>query len=499
MKYYSLFLILVLLIFQVLPGAQITEVNFLDSIGVKHNSFGPLMVKYDEGRNRVILINTNSSSVSLINGKDKKVTNIPVEGRTPQYLKEESFSINKNNGNIYLIGNKKLSIVYPDKKTSTTFNTRFQFEMVTIDDVTGNCFLAGRESRNIAFLDLKKEKFRFIKIFDRTEKMMNLNQTPPPPIRKIVADPELRKVFIFDGYTSSLYTLDINNSRKIGKRSLNIKKGGRFHFAGFDFSSHHLYLVTETLKRKVVQALKIDCINGNDTCVDLPEFTEGVGINLNIEKDEIYIPYDNHPAVHIVSFKKGGAYKKVNIPSYGNDATAIDKKKNLLYVASWAYGEIYVIDLEKQKLKKRIRNVGILPHMFSIAFDQENNSLYIPLGATAVNGSFGSALTILNTNNWEKHKVRTGWAPIDLIEQDKDGSFLIFNTESEFAKVKPDGKVEFHKLPFPYPVAVAKSEKGKIFLSYGPHQSYWPAVYIWGAKNGILEIEKGTFQVFDRR
>ena len=499
MKYFSLFIILILLSFQVLPGTQITEVNFLDSIGVKYNGFGPLMVKYDEGRNRVILINTNSSSVSLINGKDKKVTNIPVEGRVPQYLKEESFTINKRNGNIYLIGRKKLSIVYPESKTSTTFDTRFQFEMVTIDDVTGNCFLAGRESKNIAFLDLKKGKFRFIKIFDRTEKMMNLNQTPPPPIRKIAADSELRKVFVFDGYTSSLYTLDINNGRKIGKRSLNIKKGGRFHFAGFDHSSHHLYLVTETLKRKVVQALKIDCLNGKDTYVDLPEFTEGVGINLNIEKDEIYIPYDNHPAVHIVSFKKGGTYKQVDIPSYGNDATAIDKRKNLLYVASWAYGEIYVIDLEKQKLKKRIRNVGILPHMFSIAFDPENNSLYIPLGATAVNGSFGSALTILNTNNWEKHKVRTGWAPIDLIEQDTDGSFLVFNTESEFAKVTPDGKVEFHKIPFPYPVTVAKSEKGNIFLSYGPHQSYWPAVYIWGAKNGILEIEKETFQVFDRR
>lgn len=499
MKYFSLFIILILLTFQVLPGTQVTEVNFLDSIGVRYNGFGPLMVKYDEGRNRIILINTNSSSVSLINGKDKKVINIPVEGRTPQYLKEESFSINKKNGNIYLIGRKKLSIVYPESKTSTTFDTRFQFEMVAIDDVTGNCFLAGRESKSIAFLDLKKRKFRFVKIFDRTEKMMNLNQTPPPPIRKISADPELRKVFVFDGYTSSLYTLDMNNGRKIGKRPLNIKKGGRFHFAGFDYSSHHLYLVTETIKRKVVQALKIDCRNGKDTYVDLPELTEGVGINLNIEKDEIYIPYDNHPVVHIVSFKNGGSYKKVDIPSYGNDATAIDKRKNLLYVASWAYGEIYVIDLEKQKLKKRIKNVGILPHMFSIAFDPENNSLYIPLGATAVNGSFGSAITILNTNNWEKHKVRTGWAPIDLVELEKDGSFLVFNTESEFAQVKPDGKVEFHKIPFPYPVAAAKSEKGNIFLSYGPHQSYWPAVYIWGAKNGILEIEKDTFQVFDRR
>ncbi len=499
MKYYSLFVIFSLLIFQVLPGTQVTEVNFLDSIKIKHNGFGPLMVKYDEGRNRVILINTNSSSISLINGRDKKVVNIPVDGRAPQYLKEESFAINKKNGNIYMIGRKTLCIVYPESKTSTTFNTRFQYEMVAIDDSTGNCFLAGRESREIAFLDLKKGKFRFVKSFNRTEKMMNLNQTPPPPIRKIVADPELRKVFVFDGYTSSLYILDITSGKKIGKRVLNIKKGKRFHFAGFDHLTHHLYLVTETEKRKVVQALKIDCLNGNDIYVDLPELTEGVGINLNVEKDEIYIPYDNHPAVHIVNFKEGGSYIKVEIPSYGNDATAIDKRKNLLYVASWAYGEIYVIDLKKQKLIKRIRNIGILPHMFSIAFDPESNSLYIPLGATAVNGSFGSAITVLDTNNWEKHKIRTGWAPIDLIEQDKDGSFLVFNTESEFAKVMPDGNVEFHKLPFPYPVAVAKSAKGNTFLSYGPHQSYWPAVYIWGAKNGILEIEKETFQVFDRR
>ena len=499
MKYFSLFLILILLIFQVLAGTQITEVNFLDSVGVKYNGFGPLMVRYDEGRSRVILINTNSSSVSLINGKDNKVINITMEGRVPQYLKEESFTFNKKNGNIYLIGEKRLSIIYPENNKSDTFNTIHQYEMVCIDDNTGNCFLAGRESKKIAFLNIKTGKIKFIRLFDRTEKMMNLNQTPPPPIRKIVADPELKKVFVFDGYTSNLHTLDINSGRQISKRALKIKKGVRFHFAGYDFAGHTLYLVTETIKRKVVQALKIDCQSGKDIYVDLPELTEGVGINLNSKRDEVYIPYDNHPAVHIVSFRNGGNYEKVDIPSYGNDASAVDKEKNLLYIASWAYGEVYVIDIEKQKMIKRVRDVGILPHMFSIALDPENNRLYIPLGATAVNGSFGSAVTYLNTKTWKKERVRTGWAPVDLIELEKDGSFLVFNTESEFAKVTPEGKTEYHKLPFPYPVAAARSEKGNVFLSYGPHQSYWPVVYIWGAKNGILEIEKETLQMYDRR
>ncbi|MEN8222720.1 MAG: hypothetical protein ABFR36_05630 [Acidobacteriota bacterium] len=478
---------------------EVIEVNFLKSIGTDFNGLGPLLVKYDEVRNRVVLLNTNSSSISLINGKNNKVENIPVAGRVPQYLKEGSFVINRKKGNIYFLSRNKLIVVFPDTKTSKAFNTLYQYEMIAVDEISGNCFLAGRESKKIAFLDLKKGNIKYKKIFDKTEKMKNLNQTPPPPIRKIIADTELRKIFIFDGYSSLLYTLNINTAKVISKRRLNIKKGERFHFAGYDNSGHNLYIVSETGKRKDIQALKIDCRNGKDTYVDLPELTEGVGITLNTKRDEIYIPYDNHPVVHIVNFKDGGSYKKVDIPSYGNDASAIDHKKDLLYVASWAYGEIYVIDLVKQKLKKRIKDIGILPHMFSIAFNSKNRELYIPLGATAVNGSFGSALTSLNTDTWEKKKVKTGWGPVDLIELEKDGSFLVFNTEAGFAKISSNGKSEYHKLPYPYPVTAAKSDKGNIFLSYGPHQSYWPAVYIWGAKNGILEIDKGSLQIFDRR
>jgi YVTN family beta-propeller protein len=54
-------------------------------------------------------------------------------------------------------------------------------------------------------------------------------------------------------------------------------------------------------------------------------------------------------------------------------------------------------------------------------------------------------------------------------------------------------------LPYDYPVEVIDSPSGDVYLSYGPHQSYWPTVYIWGAKNGVLTINKEDQGFYDRR
>lgn len=499
MRFLTLILVLFILAPSIYTETGIQTISFLDSINTKYNGAGPLMVKVDRDRDRVVLINTNTSSVTLINGKDDGITNIPISKRVPQYLKEESFVIDRKTGNIYLIGSGNLTIVFPDTGTALTFDTKYQYEMVAVDENTGNCFLAGRESRKVAFVHLKKGRLKYIRVFDRKEKMVNLNQTPPPPIRKIIADPALGTVSVFDGYSNRLFTLDIGTGKVKGSRVPDIKPGKRFHFAGYDKEKHCLYLVTETEKRKVIEAVKLDCRLTNDTIIKLPGLSEGVGISLNAEREEVYIPYDNHPVVHIVNFKGEGKVHKADIPSYGNDASAFNNEKSLLYVASWAYGEIYIVDLATYKLKKRIRGTGIIPHMFSMAFNPAQKKLYIPLGASAVNGSFGSAVTCFNTDTWEKKKIVTGWAPVDLIEMKKKDGFLVFNTESEFAEVTPDGKVTYHQLPFPYPAFAARKPNGNIFLSYGPHQSYWPAVYIWGAKNGILEIEEENLQMFDRR
>jgi YVTN family beta-propeller protein len=116
-----------------------------------------------------------------------------------------------------------------------------------------------------------------------------------------------------------------------------------------------------------------------------------------------------------------------------------------------------------------------------------------------VNGAFGSAITALDPATGKTSKIRTGWAPIDLIEVPARGTFFVFASEDEFAEVRGDGSYDLHGLPFDHPVRAAPAPGGDVYLSYGPHQTYWPVVYIWGARNGVLRIGAEDLSFYDRR
>ena len=137
--------------------------------------------------------------------------------------------------------------------------------------------------------------------------------------------------------------------------------------------------------------------------------------------------------------------------------------------------------------------------MFGLAFNPDTGLVYFPKGASAVNGTFGSAVSTFDPSTGKVSKIYTGWAPIDLIEVAGRGSFLVFNSEDQFAEVKADGSFDMHRLPFDYPIQAIDSPEGDVYLSYGPHQSYWPAVYIWDAKNGVLTIDADDLGIYDRR
>jgi DNA-binding beta-propeller fold protein YncE len=374
-----------------------------------------------------------------------------------------AMTIDKRSGNVYIIGNKSLHIVLPDKQSAVTIDTNEQYEMVTVNEKNGDAFLVGRESKYLVMIPFNSKKIKRIPWVDKVEKMINLNQTPPPPIRKVVCDTSLQQVIVI----------------------------------------HHLYTVIETTERFVNEAIKIDVLHGKDKVAPLPGLTEAVGVNYNPHQDEVYIPYDNHPTVHLVDFKNNGDVKEIKIPNFGNDSCAIDEKNHRLYVSSWGYGEVNVIDLKTRKLVKRIPDAGIIPHMFNMTFNPHTGKLIIPIGASAVNGSFGAALTVLDPETEKKSKIYTGWAPVTLMEMKSKDGFLVFNSEDQAAEVLADGSVKIHPLPCEYINNAIASPSGNIYVSYGPHQSYWPVVYIWAAKNGILSINfnstTNTLGFYDRR
>ena len=482
-----------------LAGVSVRTVDFLAGRRLSVNAAGPVLVRMDEARNRLIVANTLTSSISIIDCGTRAVENIPLGGRALQHLKSESLTFNARTGDIYLIGAKCFFVVHPDKKTAETIPTGVQFESVAVDETTGNAFLAGRESKEIALYKPGARKLELKPWLDHRENLINLNATPPPPIRKVVADAALGQVIGVDGFTSTLFVFDAKKADLIRSRPIPLASGGRWHLAGYDAGAHELFLVTETAERKVIQAAKIDAVGTNDLVVGLPEFTEGVGVLYNAARREVYIPYDNHPSVHVVDFNKAGEVTEIAIPAYGNDASALDAANGILYIGSWAHGEVDVIDLTKRRLVNRIENLGIIPHMFAMAFDPKNNTVYFPKGGSAVNGAFGAAITTLDPSTQKTGKIHTGWAPIDLIEIPARGSFFVFNSEDEFAEVRSDGSYDLHTLPFDYPVRASPAPGGDVYLSYGPHQSYWPVVYIWGAKNGILGIDTGDLSFYDRR
>jgi hypothetical protein len=69
--------------------------------------------------------------------------------------------------------------------------------------------------------------------------------------------------------------------------------------------------------------------------------------------------------------------------------------------------------------------------------------------------------------------------------------------------VQADGNIKIHSLPCQYINNAIESPPGNIYVSYGPHQSYWPVVYIWAAKNGMMSINfnttTNTMSFYDRR
>jgi len=497
----KLFCVFTLLIMPclLLTEYSIKKIDLLSGSGFQINAAGPLLIKTDSLRNRVILANTNTSSITVINGNDHSVLNIPIGSRVPQYLKADAMTIDRKTGEIYLIGYHSFHIVSPDQATAKTIATDRQFEMIAVDENTGNVFLVGREDGRLGFYLAKSQRLTYQNWLEKEEKLINLNQTPPPSIRKIVVDNSLKTAVAVDGFTSTLWLFNAATGKPLRHRSLSLTSGGRWHWAGYNEATHHLYVVVETKERRVIQAAKISVTGAEDMTVPLPQLTEGVGIVYNPQFDEIYIPYDNHPTVHLVDFKQRGQVTEIKVPTFGNDGSAIDGKNDILYIASWAAGEVDVIDLKSREFRKRITNLGIIPHMFSLAFNGNNNLLYIPKGATAVNGSFGSAVTVLDPASEKTFKIHAGWAPVDLIEMKDRNSFLVFNSEDQFAEVCYDGSYLFHPLPYDYPLQAVHSLSGDVYLSYGPHQSYWPVVYIWGAKNGILKIDDQDLSFYDRR
>jgi hypothetical protein len=120
-------------VFPVLAGVSVRTVDFLAGQGLSVNAAGPVLLRVDDARNRLIVANTLTSSVTAVDCASNAVRNIPVGARALQHLKAEALTLNARIGDFYLIGTQCLIVAHPDANRAETIPTAAQFESVALD------------------------------------------------------------------------------------------------------------------------------------------------------------------------------------------------------------------------------------------------------------------------------------------------------------------------------------------------------------------------------
>ena len=218
----------------------VKSVDLLRPLNLNVNAAGPVLVQVDTLRHRLVVANTLSSSITLNDLHTWQVVNIPLAGRALQHLKAESMSIDARSGAIALIGDHAFHLVDPVSQSAKSLLTDVQFESIAWDEPTGNVFLAGRESRVLILYDRKAGVQRRIPWKETEERLINLNQTPPPPLRKVIADPGLGQIVAVDGDAGSLSLRRGRDGKILRHFELPLQRGGRWNLAGEDRKNHLL-------------------------------------------------------------------------------------------------------------------------------------------------------------------------------------------------------------------------------------------------------------------
>ncbi len=478
---------------------NVVEVDFLKSLNLKYNAQGPHVLKADPVNRRIIIACVNSSVLAVIDDRTSAVQTIPIGTRMPRRFHSPSLAIDAGRHQVYLAGEKQVVEVNLQTEKSRQIALPADFETVAVDPTTGRAFLSGRNSGELVVITPEETKIKRIPYGLALPPLPWKAATPAPPIRNVLVNADKREVYIVDGANSELITFHADKLKLLKRRKLAIPTYTRWHQVGFDTQNGRIYFVLEDSNRVCAQALRIDTQQGQDITINLSgRYREPQGASCSINREEIYIPYDNHPFVQVVKFTQPAQVDSIDVPRFGMNASAVDEFRNRLWVTNWAQGTLYLIDLLTRKLVYTIPQFPIYPHTNHLAYIPASGNLYIPSGATMVNGTFGASVTEFKTLRNEFVEIQTGWGPVSMAPRPESDAFYVFSSDRQFASVAPDGQFTQHLLPYPYAhEAKLSPDSQSVYVAYGPHSSFWPTFYIGSTRNGILQIGKEPAELKD--
>ncbi len=471
---------------------DVVTVDFLEPLGLKTNGLAPQIVCADSARNRVFAACANSSALAVVFPEENRVSTIPIGSRMPRRLRNGGMAVSGRTGKLFLCGRESLIMADPESEEVLIAELPGDFEAIALDEKRNRAWLAGRTRGEAAVVNEETGTVRLISYTSQTPPLPFMAASAPPSIRFPFIDENRNRIYILDGCTATLFTIDGNTEKLLSSRKLPVEPFPRWHAAGFSRSRGLIYAALENERRQCALAVAVDVDGADDVVVEIPKgHTEPAGVTCDPDRGELYIPYDNNELIHLVTFGEKPEATPIALPQKGMgvDAADYDPSTRTLYAAGWMQAALYMVDMKEKKRTLTVPFFPVYPHMNSMALNRADGKLYVPSGSTAVNGTFGSALSVFDPRTLTFSEIETGWAPVSLVRKPGAESFYVFGAEKEFAEVSPDGAYVMHSLPHPYPREAIPSGDGEsVLVAYGPHSSMWPNFYISGTRNGIWKI-----------
>ncbi len=484
-------------------GRTVT-IDFLSHLNIEANALAPQAVCADSRRNRVFAACANSSAVAVIDGAAGRTKVIPVGSRMPRRFREAAMAVSAATGRLFLAAGGQLIVVDPERTSARVIALPDDYETVALHGENDRAYLVGRTCSTLAIVDLDADlPPRFVSLGEASPELAFSAASAPPAIRRLFVDAALERIYVVDGTAARLFVIDARTEALLSSRDLPVDPHPRWHFGGFDPSSGRIFVALENGRREAAEAIAIDPREGKDRKIAIPKgHTEPAGVKADPERGELFVCYDNNTVIHAITFDNEPEIEAIDLPERGMgvNATVYDPRHRTLYAATWMQAALYVVDMESRKRVFTVPFFPVYPHMNSMALNEANGKIYVPSGSTAVNGTFGSALTVFDPRTLTVEKVLTGWGPVSLAPRPGSDDFYVACSEQQLALVRADGSYSLHPLPHPYPRELAAFPgRERVHLVYGPHSSMWPSFYIGGTRTGILSIGNDPGDIIDQQ
>jgi len=306
----------------------------------------PMAVAVNETTNRAYIVNHNSGSVTVIDGKTRTVAATIKTGAGP-----EAVAINAVTNRVYTANSGENSVSVIDGATDTvvaTVGTGSNCNNLAVNSTTNKIYVTNNFGHSVTVIDGATN----------TPTSVRVGQGP----RGIAVNPVTNKI-----YTANYGSRDSTEIDGATGVTTSIPTGKHPWTIAADTRANQIYVVNEDNASVSI----IDGATGAVRHVSVGEVPFAVAINPT--KSRAYVLSYTGSTMAVIDGRTGTLTKTVQLATHPS-AIAVNRNTGQIYIANQATGKVLVLDGETHAVLATV-NAGVIP--YAIAVDAATNQLYV--------------------------------------------------------------------------------------------------------------------------